>query len=47
MEYKKTRNRILKNFQALLELSNNRHSVETEIEGSNPKSNLIIDETEV
>ena len=39
--------RVKEKLDALLELSNNRHSVETEIEGSNPKSNLIIDETEV
>ena len=40
MEYTKEK------LEALLELSSNRHSAEAEIEGSDPKSTLIIDETD-
>lgn len=39
-------NRVKEKLDTLLELSKNRHPAEAEIEGSNPKSNLIIDETE-
>lgn len=38
-------NRVKEKLESLLELSN-RHSDESEIEGINPKSNIIIDEAE-